>query len=71
MSKGRVLLCGTCMDARGLTAGELIEGAESGTMDELALETECAGKLLIGASAVLSPQASAVRALMRRPDSAA
>src|SRR3990172_3093729 len=35
-AKGRVLLCGTCMDARGLTDSELMEGARRSTMDELA-----------------------------------
>jgi uncharacterized protein involved in oxidation of intracellular sulfur len=34
--KGRVLLCGTCMDARGLTDAELLAGAHRGSMDELA-----------------------------------
>ena len=27
--------CGTCMDARGITPGELAEGSHRGTMDEL------------------------------------
>jgi uncharacterized protein involved in oxidation of intracellular sulfur len=33
---GRVLLCGTCMDARGLTDEEVVEGARRSTLDELA-----------------------------------
>ncbi len=39
INKGRVLLCGTCMDARGITEEELVEGAERSTMDELARTT--------------------------------
>lgn len=42
-----VLLCGTCMDARGLTDGELIEGARRSTMDELAAATLAADKVLV------------------------
>jgi len=45
--KGRVLLCGTCMDARGLTQSDLIEGATRSTMDELAAETLAADKVLV------------------------
>lgn len=45
--KGKVLLCGTCMDARGLTDAELMEGARRSTMDELAAETLAADKVLV------------------------
>jgi uncharacterized protein involved in oxidation of intracellular sulfur len=45
--KGRVLLCGTCMDARGLADGEIMEGARRSTMDELASETFAADKVLV------------------------
>jgi uncharacterized protein involved in oxidation of intracellular sulfur len=45
--KGQVLLCQTCMDARGLTDAELMEGARRSTMDELASETEKADKVLV------------------------
>lgn len=45
--KGEVLLCGTCMDARGLTDEELVEGARRGTMDELAELTVAADKVLV------------------------
>lgn len=45
--KGRVLLCGTCMDARGLTDSELTAGATRSTMDELAAETLAAEKVLV------------------------
>ena len=37
--EGQVLLCGTCMDARGIAEAELMEGARRSTMDELAVET--------------------------------
>lgn len=43
----RILLCGTCMDARGLTEAELIEGARCSTMDELAQATATADKVLV------------------------
>ncbi len=43
----KLLLCGTCMDARGLTEAELIEGARRGTMDELAQATVTADKVLV------------------------
>ena len=45
--KGSVLLCGTCMDARGIDDGELMQGARRGTMDELADATAEADKVLI------------------------
>ena len=44
---GQVLLCGTCMDARGIAEAELMEGARRSTMDELAAETIAADKVLI------------------------
>jgi uncharacterized protein involved in oxidation of intracellular sulfur len=47
VGKGRVLLCGTCMDARGLGEGEIMEGARRSTMDELATETQAADKVLV------------------------
>jgi uncharacterized protein involved in oxidation of intracellular sulfur len=45
--KGRVLLCGTCMDARGLTDAEMMDGARRSTMDELAAATLEADKVLV------------------------
>ncbi len=42
-----VLLCGTCMDARGLGDNELVEGARRSTMDELAQATIAAEKVLV------------------------
>jgi uncharacterized protein involved in oxidation of intracellular sulfur len=44
--KAEVLLCGTCMDARGLGDDELVEGARRGTLDDLAERTLAAGKVL-------------------------
>ena len=46
-SKGAVLLCGTCMDARGMNEAELLEGAQRSTMDALANATVEADKVLI------------------------
>ncbi len=45
--KGEVLLCGTCMDARGLTDEEIIEGGKRSTMPELAERTLAADKVLV------------------------
>ena len=44
---GKVLLCGTCMDARGLSDGEILAGARRSTMDELAAETVAADKTFV------------------------
>lgn len=46
-AKGQVLLCGTCMDARGITDEEIAEGAQRSTMDALAEATEQADKVLV------------------------
>ena len=46
-ANGHVLMCGTCMDARGLTEGDMIEGAGRSTMDELAEATLAADKVLV------------------------
>jgi uncharacterized protein involved in oxidation of intracellular sulfur len=46
-NNGQVGVCGTCMDARGITNMELSAGAERGTMDELAQWTEWADKVLV------------------------
>jgi uncharacterized protein involved in oxidation of intracellular sulfur len=44
---GKVLLCGTCMDARGLDDTALTAGARRSTMDELATATIEADKVLV------------------------
>ena len=46
-AKGRVLMCGTCLDARGLTIADMMEGAVRSTMDELAETTLAADKVLV------------------------
>ena len=45
--KGKVLLCGTCMDARGITEAELVEGAQRSTLDALAEETLAAERVMV------------------------
>lgn len=47
IAKGDVLLCGTCMDARGLADDEVLKGAKRSTMDELADLTISSDKVLI------------------------
>ncbi|MDX1487062.1 MAG: DsrE family protein [Acidiferrobacterales bacterium] len=44
---GSLLLCGTCMDARGITDEEVVERARRSTMDELASMTLEAERILI------------------------
>jgi len=45
-SRGRLLLCGTCMDARGIDDAEVVQGAERSTMDALAEATANADQVL-------------------------
>lgn len=45
--KGDLLLCGTCMDARGMSENELVEGARRSTMVELTERTMAADKVLV------------------------
>ena len=42
-----VLVCGTCMDTRGLTEAEFLEGANRSTMAELSTLTVDADKVLV------------------------
>jgi len=44
---GTVLLCGTCLDARGMSEADLVKGARRSTMDELANATADADKVLV------------------------
>lgn len=44
---GAVLLCGTCMDARGITGEQVMEGAQRSTIDELSARTLAADKALV------------------------
>jgi uncharacterized protein involved in oxidation of intracellular sulfur len=46
-ANGKVLLCGTCMDARGLDDAALIADAHRSSMDELAAATAEAEKILV------------------------
>jgi uncharacterized protein involved in oxidation of intracellular sulfur len=46
-AKGQVLLRGTCMDARGMAAEDVMEGACRSSMDELAAATMSADKILV------------------------
>lgn len=45
--KADVLLCGTCMDARGISDEAVIEGARRSTMKELAERTLATDKVLV------------------------
>ena len=44
---GVVGVCGTCMDARGIAAQDLIDGAHRSSMDELTQWTMWADKVLV------------------------
>ena len=44
---GEVLACGTCMDARGLTDDDILEGAARSTMPVLSEHTLNADKVLV------------------------
>ena len=44
---GQVLLCGTCMDARGITDKEIITGAQRSTMQVLSELTMNSEKVLV------------------------
>lgn len=44
---GAVLLCGTCMDARGIAPGEVIEGTRRSDMATLAEATAAADRVLV------------------------
>ena len=45
--RGRVLLCGTCMDARGITEDNLMDGAARSSMNELGAVTAAADKVIV------------------------
>jgi uncharacterized protein involved in oxidation of intracellular sulfur len=45
--KGQILLCGTCMDARGLADAEMLNGVRRSTMAELVTITVSAEKVLV------------------------
>lgn len=47
LGKGTVLLCGTCMGARGLAEAEIAPGTRRSTMDELVAAAIAADKVLV------------------------
>ena len=47
LRKGEVALCGTCMDARGLSDSDMVEGAQRSTLGQLADWTAEADKVLV------------------------
>jgi uncharacterized protein involved in oxidation of intracellular sulfur len=47
VGKSSVLLCGTCMDARGMAEADMMDGARRSTMDELSAATLAADKVLV------------------------
>jgi len=47
LGKGDILLCGTCMDARGIQDADVADGARRSTMDELAAATVAADKVIV------------------------
>jgi uncharacterized protein involved in oxidation of intracellular sulfur len=44
---GTVAVCGTCLDARGIGEGDLVQGAARGTMDQLTEWSAWADKVLV------------------------
>jgi len=44
---GRIGVCGSCMDARGLKAETIAEGAHRSSMDELATWTQAADRIIV------------------------
>lgn len=46
-NRGQVGVCGTCMDARGITEAELVEGTHKSTLAELTTWTQWADKVLV------------------------
>jgi uncharacterized protein involved in oxidation of intracellular sulfur len=44
---GEVGVCGTCMDARGITEAELVEGCHRSSLDELTGWTQVADRVLV------------------------
>ncbi len=45
--KGQILLCGTCMEARGIGDADIVAGARRSSMTELATITASAEKVLV------------------------
>ena len=47
LGKHRILLCGSSMDARGMTETDAMDGARRSSMEELSVATLAADKLLV------------------------
>ena len=47
LHKAEIGVCGTCMDARGITAEELVEGSKRSTLGELAEWTTAADTVIV------------------------
>lgn len=47
LRKGEVALCGTCMDARGLSTSDMVSGAQRSTLAQLADWTAEADQVLV------------------------
>ena len=47
LRRGRVLLCGSCMDARGIKAEDVAEGAKRSSLDELTQLSVAADKIIV------------------------
>ncbi len=45
--QGQVLVCGTCLDARGIQDGDLVEGTRRSSLDQLSALTSSADKVLV------------------------
>ncbi len=45
--KARVLLCGSCMDARGLREEEIVQGCRRSSLDELTEATLTSDRVLV------------------------
>ncbi|HZR04136.1 MAG TPA: DsrE family protein [Burkholderiales bacterium] len=46
-NRGQVGVCGTCIDARGITEAELIEGTHKSSLAELTTWTQWADKVIV------------------------
>ncbi len=46
-NKAGVAVCGTCMDARGITEAELVQGVRRGMLAELTSWTQWADKVIV------------------------
>jgi uncharacterized protein involved in oxidation of intracellular sulfur len=47
LGRNRILICGSCMDARGASDADMLDGARRSTIDELAAAALEADKVLV------------------------